>query len=47
MNVFETKIICKTFQGLEQVLADELNALQAKNVEIIKRAVVCDYDLLY
>ncbi|HRH57348.1 MAG TPA: THUMP domain-containing protein [Chitinophagales bacterium] len=45
MNVFETKIICKTFQGLEQVLADELNALQAKNVEIIKRAVVCDYDL--
>lgn len=45
MNVFETKIICKTFQGLEQVLADELTALQAKNVEIIKRAVVCDYDL--
>jgi putative N6-adenine-specific DNA methylase len=49
VNVFETKIICKTFQGLEQVLADELTALNAKNVEIIKRAVVCDYDkeLLY
>ncbi|MFN8237025.1 MAG: THUMP domain-containing protein [Chitinophagales bacterium] len=49
MNVFETKIICKTFQGLEQVLADELAGLQAKNIEIIKRAVVCDYDveLLY
>ena len=45
MNVFETKIICKTFQGLEQLLADELTALNAKNVEIIKRAVVCDYDL--
>jgi putative N6-adenine-specific DNA methylase len=49
VNVFETKIICKTFQGLEQVLADELTALNAKNVEIIKRAVVCDFDkeLLY
>lgn len=45
MNVFESKIICKTFQGLEQVLADELTALNAKNVEIIKRAVVCDYDI--
>lgn len=45
MNVFESKIICKTFQGLEQVLADELTALHAKNVEIIKRAVVCDYDI--
>jgi len=49
VNVFESKIICKTFQGLEQVLADELTALNAKNVEIIKRAVVCDYniELLY
>ncbi len=49
MNIYETKIICKTFQGLEQVLAAELEALNAKNVEIIKRAVVCDYDkeLLY
>ncbi len=45
VNVFESKIICKTFQGLEQVLAEELIALQAKNVEVIKRAVVCDYDL--
>lgn len=49
MNIFETKIICKTFKGLEQVLADELAGLNAKNIEIIKRAVVCDYDkaLLY
>ena len=49
MNVFETKIICKTFQGLEEVLVDELTALRAKNIEIIKRAIVCDYDkeLLY
>lgn len=45
VNVFETKIICKTFQGLEQVLAEELNALNAQNISIIKRAVVCDYNL--
>lgn len=45
MNVFESKIICKTFQGLENVLAEELNALNAKNISIIKRAVVCDYEL--
>ncbi len=45
MNIYETKIICKTFQGLEHVLAEELKALNAKNVEVIKRAVVCDYDL--
>lgn len=49
MNVYETKIICKTFKGLEQILADELEQLNAKNIEIIKRAVVCDYsqELLY
>lgn len=49
MNVFESKIICKTFHGLENVLAEELQALNARNIEIIKRAVVCDYDaeLLY
>jgi putative N6-adenine-specific DNA methylase len=45
VNIYETKIVCKTFQGLEQVLADELKELNAKNIEIIKRAVVCDYDL--
>ena len=45
VNVFESKIICKTFQGLENVLAEELNALNAKNISIIKRAVVCDYEL--
>lgn len=45
MNVFETKLICKTFQGLEGVLAKELERLKAKNIELIKRAVVCDYDL--
>jgi putative N6-adenine-specific DNA methylase len=49
VNVYETKIICKTFQGLEQILAEELQTLHAKNIEIIKRAVVCDFDkeLLY
>lgn len=45
MNVFETKLICKTFKGLEEVLAGELMALNARNVEVIKRAVLCDYDL--
>ena len=45
MNVYETKIICKTFQGLESVLAEELKTLNAQNISIIKRAVVCDYDI--
>lgn len=45
MNIYETKIVCKTFQGLEQVLAEELHALKAKNVDVIKRAVMCDFDL--
>ena len=45
VNIFETKIICKTFQGLEQVLADELAELNAQNIKVIKRAVMCDYDL--
>ncbi|MEZ5054619.1 MAG: THUMP domain-containing protein [Chitinophagales bacterium] len=45
MNIFETKIICKTFQGLEQVLAEELQTLNAQNIQVIKRAVVCDYNL--
>ena len=49
MNIYQTKIICKTFQGLESVLAEELSMLKAKNIEIIKRAVICDFDqeLLY
>ncbi len=49
MNIFKTKIICKTFQHLEKVLAEELQALNAQNIEIAKRAVICDYDeeLLY
>lgn len=45
MNIYETKIVCKTFQGLEQVLAEELQALNAKNIEILKRAVIVDFDL--
>lgn len=44
VNVFETKIVCKTFKGLEEVLAKELEALNAKNIQIVKRAVICDYD---
>ncbi|HNE50917.1 MAG: THUMP domain-containing protein [Chitinophagales bacterium] len=45
MNIYETKIVCKTFQGLEQVLSEELRQLNAKNIEIGRRAVVCDFDL--
>ena len=43
------KLIAKCFQGLEPVLADELNALGAKNVTILNRAVSFDSnkELLY
>jgi putative N6-adenine-specific DNA methylase len=41
--------IAKTFQGLEQVLADELRELGAENIQVLKRAVSYDGDnaLLY
>ncbi len=39
------QIIVKTFQGLEEVLAEELKLLGAKNIEPIKRAVSCTGDL--
>ncbi len=38
------EIIAKTFAGLEQVLADELKALGATGIRIIKRAVVFEGD---
>ncbi|MEO1712645.1 MAG: class I SAM-dependent RNA methyltransferase [Bacteroidota bacterium] len=43
------EIIAKTFQGLESVLAEELKALGAKDVEPIKRGVRCfgDQKILY
>ncbi len=43
------KLVAKTFHGLEQVLAGELEALGAKNVQILKRAVSFDAnkELLY
>ncbi|MEO6037948.1 MAG: class I SAM-dependent RNA methyltransferase [Saprospiraceae bacterium] len=43
------EIIAKTFAGLEAVLADELQALGATNIRVIKRAVVFagDTQLLY
>lgn len=49
MNVFQTKLVCKTLQGLESVLAEELTLLQAENIETGKRAVICNYseELLY
>jgi putative N6-adenine-specific DNA methylase len=38
------KLVAKTFQGLEGVLAKELKSIGAKNVEIQNRAVVFDGD---
>lgn len=45
----DAKIIVKTFAGLEQILATELLQLGAQNIEILKRAVQCNYEkkLLY
>ncbi len=42
-------LLIKTFHGLEQVLADELKALNAKEIKVLKRAVSCEADkeLLY
>ncbi len=36
------RLVAKTFQGLEEVLADELKTIGAKNVEVQNRAVVFD-----
>lgn len=43
------KLVAKTFYGLEDVLANELEALGAKNIEKLKRAVTFDAskELLY
>ncbi|MEL7220755.1 MAG: THUMP domain-containing protein [Bacteroidota bacterium] len=43
------KLLIKTFAGLEEILADELHALGANDIEIRKRAVSCagDQALLY
>ena len=35
-------VIVRTLQGLEEVLADELTLLGAKDIEILTRAVICD-----
>lgn len=42
-------MLIKTFAGLEEILADELNALGANDIEIRKRAVSCvgDQSVLY
>ncbi len=42
----ETTVIVKTFHGLEHVLADELRAIGAKEVRVLKRAVSCKGDLV-
>ncbi|MCB9034643.1 MAG: class I SAM-dependent RNA methyltransferase [Chitinophagales bacterium] len=43
------QIICKTFFGLETILADELQQFGALNIRKLKRAVACEYNqqLLY
>ena len=43
------KLLAKTFHGLEEVLAEELSQLGAKNIELKKRAVAFegDKELLY
>lgn len=43
------QIVAKTFQGLEEILAKELEALGASNINIVSRAVECEGDqrLLY
>lgn len=45
----EFKLIAKTFQGLEEVLAKEIEAIGAKKIEIVKRAVrfYGDLEVLY
>lgn len=48
-EAMEFPIVIKTFKGLEPVLAQELYALGAKDVEVLNRAVKCTGDkyLLY
>ncbi len=43
------RLLVKTFQGLESVLAEELKALGATDIQILQRAVSCEGDkrLLY
>ena len=38
------KMIVKTFQGLEAVLAKELEGIGAKNIRELRRAVACEGD---
>ena len=44
MGMKKFKIIVKTFQGLEKILAKEIEDLGAENVEMQKRAVSCEGD---
>ncbi|WP_430810171.1 MULTISPECIES: THUMP domain-containing class I SAM-dependent RNA methyltransferase [unclassified Carboxylicivirga] len=43
------KLLVKTFHGLEEVLAEELSAIGAQDVNLLKRAVSCtgDKEVLY
>ena len=36
------QLITKTAAGLEEVLAEEIKALGAKNVRLMHRAVICE-----
>ena len=44
-NGKDFKMTAKTMAGLEEVLAEELKALGAKNIEILKRAVSFEGDM--
>ena len=39
------KMVAKTMMGLEEVLADELRAIGAENIECINRAVTFEGDM--
>lgn len=45
MKLDKTPVILKTFQGLEEVLANECRQLNFKNVEILNRAVKIEADI--
>lgn len=43
-NNQDLTLIVKTFGGLEEVLANELRELGAKNIQVLKRAIQCEGD---
>lgn len=41
------RFIIKTFQGLEEVLAEEIQSLGGSNIQLLKRSVSCNGDLAF